>query len=175
MIDRRLPRPVRPRPRGEHIAVALLAPATIGPADLLAQARQADLVLAAIAAAAEGRDLPGDLSPQIQEDIRRRIVASDGILGPARLTAFAPLLPVHWEREIPFGEAAPSPNGDAAHLRAALLGTVTVRYDATPGRSARTARRPLAREVLTVGLARRDGRWVVTRVDVPANVGTLVR
>ncbi len=151
------------------------AAAPLGPADLLAQARQADLVLVAIAAAAAGRDLPNELSPQIREDIARRIAVDTSSAGPAHLTAFTPLVPVHWERVPPFGERAPSPTADTATLRARLLGTVTVAHDATPGRPVRVAQRPLARQLVSIDLARRDGRWVVTRITVNTASGTLAQ
>ena len=144
-----------------------LTPATDGPADRLAQARQAALVLAAIAAAAAGHDLPAGLSPQIQEDIRRLVI--DTTLGnDARLTAFAPLVPIHWERASPLGSGPPPPGADPVLLRARLLGTATVAHAATPGRPARTVRRPLARQEVTIALARRDGRWLVTRITLTA-------
>jgi hypothetical protein len=142
-------------------------PATDGPADRLAQAHQADLVLAAIAAAAEGRDLPAGLSPQVAEDLQRLVV--DTTLGnDARLTAFAPLVPLHWERASPLGSGPPPPGADTVLLRARLLGTATVAHAATPGRPARTVRRPLARQEVTIALARRDGRWLVTRITLTA-------
>jgi len=145
------------------------AATTPGPEDLLAQARAANLVLVAIAAVAEGRDLPGELSPQIREDIARSIAASNAPLAaPARLTAFAPLVPVHWER-------APTPTADTARLSARLLGTVTVAHDAAPGQPARTVRRPLARQGVTVALARRGGRWTVTDIRLNSPSGTLAR
>jgi len=140
-------------------------PATDGSADRLAQAQQAQLVLAAIAAAAAGRDLPAGLSPQVAEDIRRLVV--DTTLGnDARLTAFAPLVPIHWERASPFGSGPPPPGADTVLLRARLLGTATVAHAAAPGRPARTVQRPLARQGVTSALARRDGHWLVTSVTL---------
>jgi len=53
-------------------------------------------------------------------------------------------------------------------LRARLLGTATVAHAAAPGRPARTVQRPLARQGVTIALARRDGRWLVTRVTLTA-------
>ncbi len=140
-------------------------PATDGPAERLAQAHLAALVLAALAAAAAGRDLPAGLSPQVAEDLQRLVV--DTTLGnDARLTAFAPLVPIHWERASPFGSGPPPPGADTVLLRARLLGTATVAHAAAPGRPARTVRRPLARQEVTIALARRDGRWLVTRITL---------
>ncbi len=144
-----------------------LTPATDGPADRLAQARQAQLVLDALAAAAAGRDLPAGLSPQVAEDIQR--LAVDTTLGnDARLTAFAPLTPIHWERASPLGSGPPPPGADTVLLQARLLGTATVAHAAAPGRPARTVQRPLARQGVTIALVRRDGRWLVTRVTLTA-------
>ena len=182
-------RPARPARRARHLAalagaslaLALAlgptaaatpapapAPAPPAPADLLAQARQAQLVLAAIAAAAAGRPPPPGLSPQVAEDIARRLVVDTTLGNDARLVAFAPDLPIHWERG-----AAPSP--DTATLQARLLGTVTVAGTAGPGRPARTDQRPLARRALVIALARRDGRWVVTDIRVDTGAGGLAR
>jgi len=141
-------------------------PAADGPADRLAQARQAQLVLAALAAAA-GRDLPAGLSPQVAEDIQR--LAVDTTLGnDARLTAFAPLTPLHWVRASPLGSGPPAPGADTVLLRARLLGAATVAHAAAPGRPARTVQRPLARQGVTIALDRRDGRWLVTRITLTA-------
>ena len=160
-------------PAGAAATPSPAAPPPIGPADLLAQARLADLVLGAIADATAGRDLPSELSPQVREDIRRRLAANGTAGGPARLTAFAPLLPIHWERVPPAGQQAPTPTADTATLQARLLGTVAVARDASPGVPARTASRPLARRALTIDLARRDGRWVVTRIQTNTASGSL--
>jgi len=140
---------------------------------VLAQAQQANLVLAAIAAAAAGRPLPDGLSPQVAEDIARRLVVNDTFGDPARLTAFAPDGPIHWERLPAPGDRAPSPTADTARLTARLVGTVTVARDAVAGRPARATTHPLARQVLTITLARRDGRWAVTAVAVPTASGSL--
>ncbi len=149
-------------------------PATIGPADLLAQARQAQLALDAIAAAAAGRPLPDGLSPQVAEDVARRIVVNNPTLGdPARLTAFDPALPVHWERRPDAGDRTPAPTGDTARLTARLRGTATVAYAAAPGRPARTATRPLARQPVDLTLARRDGGWIITGIAVSTASGSL--
>jgi len=160
-------------PAAASAAPTPAAPAVLGPTDLREQARLANLVLVAVAAAAEGRALPPEFSPQLAEDIARRIAVNGTTGGPARLTAFAPLVPIHWERVPAAGERAPAPTADTARLRARLLGTVTVARDATPGQPARVATRPLARRAIVVTLARRDGRWAVTGVAVDSASGSL--
>ncbi len=148
-------------------------PATSGPADLLAQARQAQLALDAIAAAAAGRPLPDGLSPQVAEDVRRRLVVNDTFGNDAHLVAFDPALPVHRERRPAAGDRTPAPTGDTARLTARLRGTATVASAAAPGRPARTATRPLARQPVDLTLARRDGGWVVTGIQVSTASGSL--